>query len=301
TDETLASPRMNLAWRLGASSVVRAAWGRVNQSQRPYELQVEDGETAFHEVEKSENRLLGFEHLFSGANGGPGVALRLELYSREIRNPLPRYENLFEPINNFQEVEPDRVLIAAERAFSEGLEVFLRRGDSGRFGWWANYAWSTTEDEIDGRRSPRSFDQTHAFNLDLDFRLATNWTLNLAWRYHTGWPTTALTVQEVPGAGGDDQGSTVDAGEDDGDGEFVPVLGRRFGERLPDYHRLDLRASRSWDTRSGSVIFFVDVQNVYNRSNVAGFDFEIEDDGTLVTTVEEWPKILPSIGVSFEF
>ena len=47
-----------------------------------------------------------------------------------------------------------------------------------------------TEDEIAGERFPRGFDQTHALNLDLDYRLGDHWTLNLAWRYHTGWSTT---------------------------------------------------------------------------------------------------------------
>jgi len=288
TDETRTSPRMNLAWRLGSSSVLRAAWGRFNQSQRPYELQVEDGETTFKSVERSESRLLGFEHLFARRESGSTYALRLEIYSREIDNPLPRFENLYEPVNNFQEVEPDRVLVEADDASSQGLEVFLRRS-GGSVGWWANYAWSSTEDELQGVRSPRNFDQTHAFNVDIDLHLTENWSLNLAWRYHTGWPTTPLTVTEIP---------PEDEGEES---EFAPVLGPRFSDRVPDYHRLDLRASRGFSIGTGSMLLFIDIQNVYDRKNVAGFDHEIEDDGTLVTVAEEWTRILPSIGVSFRF
>ncbi|HEX2466380.1 MAG TPA: TonB-dependent receptor, partial [Thermoanaerobaculia bacterium] len=36
TDDTLWSPRLNVAWRLDDASVVRASWGRFFQSQRPY-------------------------------------------------------------------------------------------------------------------------------------------------------------------------------------------------------------------------------------------------------------------------
>ena len=271
--------------RTDGSGVLRAAWGRFNQSQRPYELQVEDGETEFNPVERSDSRVLGFEHLFRGARG---LALRFEVYQREVLNPIPRWENLYEPFNFFPEVEPDRVRIAPDRALAEGAELFLRGRFGSRFGWWLNYTWAVTEDEIAGESFPRSFDQTHAANFDLDYRINDRWTLNLAWRYHTGWPTTPLSLAQEA----DEDGGTV----------FVPVAGRRFSARLPSYHRLDLRASRPWKVGPGTLVFFVDVQNVYNRGNVAGFDFDIDQDaGTLTPNAEEWAGILPSVGISFDW
>lgn len=281
TEQDQASPRLNLAWALAEGSVLRLGWGRFHQSQRPNELQVEDGETAFHPIERSEHRVLGFEKLIDALD------LRVELYQRRVASPRPRYENLFEPINTFPEVEPDRVRIAPDRSVAEGVELFLRGRLGRRADWWANYAYASTEDEIDGRRIPRLFDQTHAVNLDLDIRAGEHWRVNLAWRYHTGWPTTPLGLQE-----------TLD---DEGDVEFVPLLGRLNSERLPSYHRLDVRASRRWQLRSLSLDFFVDVQNLYNRRNLGGFDFEIdEDEGTLQADREEWPGFIPSAGISFE-
>ncbi|MFQ5351096.1 MAG: TonB-dependent receptor plug domain-containing protein, partial [Thermoanaerobaculia bacterium] len=285
TRESRLSPRLNLAWAVGARSVVRGALGRFNQSQRPYELQVEDGETEFNPIERSDSTVLGFEHLFAGPRG---LAVRVELYQREVLNPLPRWENLYEPINFFPEVEPDRVRIAPDRAPAEGIEVFLRGRFGRKLGWWLNYTWSRAEDEIAGERFPRSFDQTHAVNLDLDYRINSHWTLNLAWRYHTGWPTTPLSLGEEI----DEDGETV----------FVPVPGRRYSARLPDYHRLDLRATRAWNLRAGTLVFFIDVQNAYNQDNIAGFDFSIDQDtGTLTPNAEKWAGILPSVGFSFEF
>ena len=163
------------------------------------------------------------------------------------------------------------------------------RGDRGRrFRWWLNYVYATTEDEIDGRWTPRSFDQRHALNVDFDVALGSRWRLNLAWRYHTGWPTTALGTTAVE--------------DEEGEVEFVPVLGPTNAERLPDYHRLDLRASRSWGWRSAVVELYFDVQNVYDRQNVAGFDMEIdEEDGSIVAQPEPWPGILFSGGLSVEF
>ncbi len=288
TNESLLSPRFNLAYSAGSKSLFRLAWGRFTQSQRPYELQVEDGETSFFPVERSEHRVLGFERIFGDPARGGELVFRAELYRRNVTNPRPRFENMYEPINTFPEVEPDRIRIAPERSIAEGLELFLkgRLGRSAR--WWVNYTLSSTDDVIGGVRVPRRFDQTHSLNLDLDYRLGDHWRFNFAWRYHTGWPTTALSLR----AGLDDDGEVV----------FRPVLGPLYGERLPDYHRLDLRAGRSWETRLGRLGFYVDLQNVYDRGNVGGFDFEIDAEaGTVLRRPEEWAGFLPSLGVLLEF
>jgi hypothetical protein len=288
TDESFLSPRFNLAYAVGENGVLRLAWGRFNQSQRPYELSVEDGERMFSRVEKSEHRIVGFERFFELEPPSSGLALRVEAYQREVGNPRRQFVNLYEPLNTFPEVEPDRVLIEPQRSVAEGLEIFLRGGFGRKIGWWANYAYSSTEDLIDGRWTPRLFDETHALNLDLDYRVSSAWRFNAAWRYHTGWPTTPLTL-----------GTEID---DEGEIEFTPVLGPLNSDRVADYHRLDLRVSRRWQTEWGSATLFVDVQNVYDRENIAGFDIEIDDEeGTLVRNSEAWSGILPSAGISFEF
>ncbi len=301
TDESHLTPRLNLAYSLGGRSVLRAAWGRFNQSQRPYELAVEDADTAFRKVERSEHRLLGFEHLF-GNSRTAGLALRVELYQREITNPQPRWANLYEPLNEFQEAEPDRVRIVPDRSHAEGIEMFLRGRAGAKADWFVSYTLASSEDEIDGRRQPRQLDQTHSLNFDIDYRVTDGWTLNLAWRYHTGWPTTPLTLQEVIRFRNPDDEGEVDEEGDEPDVFFVPVLGDPFSDRLSDYHRLDLRASRRWNLESGLLTFFVDIQNVYHRKNPAGFDYEIDDEAGIITpNVETWKGFFPSLGIRWEF
>ncbi len=282
TDETHFSPRLNLAWAPDDASVLRFAIGTFHQSQRPYELKVEDNERAFHPTELSEHRVLGYERELTG-----GVTLRAELYERTVPNPRPRYENLYEALNTFPEVEPDRVRIAPERSVARGFEFFLLGKAGTRLEWWANYAYATTEDGIAGAWVPRKFDQRHTVNLDLNYRAGKHWKINLAWRYHSGWPTTPLWLEEE-----DDEGETI----------WVPVAGPLYSERLPAYHRLDVRASRSHRIGGGELILFFDVQNLYDRNNVAGSDNKIdEEEGTIETEVEYWAGILPSVGITYEF
>jgi len=288
TDDVVWSPRAHLAWGLGGSSVVRVGWGRYSQSQRAYELLVEDGDTTLYPVERSEHWVVGFEHLFGGAGGGPRPleAVRVEAYQRRVSDPRPRYENLFEPLAPFPEGELDRFRYQPETGEAEGVELLLRGRAGSRVGWWLNYGWATTTDEFpEDRDAARQIDQRHTVNAVVDTRLGRHWDLSLAWRFHTGRPITSVSLVEVPG-------------EDD----LIPVLGRLNGERLPDYHRLDLRLSRKWRLSTGTLTFFADVQNLSDRRNVAGLDVEFDEEaGEIVAAEEEWPGFFASAGVAWEF
>jgi outer membrane cobalamin receptor len=288
TDDRVVSPRAHLAWGLGGSSVVRVGWGHYSQSQRAYELLVEDGDTALYPVERSEHWVVGFEHLFGRAGGGLRrlEALRVEAYQRRVSDPRPRYENLFEPLAPFPEGELDRFRYQPETGEAEGVELLLRGRAGSRAGWWLDYAWATTTDEFPGDRdAPRQIDQRHTVNAVVNTRLGRHWDLSVAWRFHTGRPITSVSLVEVPG-----------------EGDLIPVLGRLNGERLPDYHRLDLRLSRKWRLSTGTLTFFADVQNLYDRRNVAGLDVEVDDEtGEIVAAEEDWPGFFASAGVAWTF
>jgi hypothetical protein len=94
----------------------------------------------------------------------------------------------------------------------------------------------------------------------------------------------------------------------DGEPIAVPVIGELRSDRLDDYHRLDVRASRRFALRRGVLELFFDVQNLYNRRNDAGFEvdggnFLVDDQGNAVyrPTPEEWLGVLPSFGISWTF
>ncbi|MCB1035312.1 MAG: TonB-dependent receptor, partial [Acidobacteria bacterium] len=329
--ESFVSPRLNLAFAPGTNTVLRAGWGIFRQSHRPYELQVEDGQTGFAEAERGEHVYLGFEHVVGGEGRLAGLAFRAEAYRRETDNPRVRFENLFEPFNTFPELEPDRVEIRPQRGRGQGIELFLRGPRRGRLAWWVNYAYASSEDRIGSRWVPRKVDQPHTLNLDLEVALGKRWRLNAAWKLRSGWPTTQLTLVEIPPepggdpgdpGGGEEGGSSGEPEDgDEGDGssgmeepggtddpgdmeegpEILAVLGPLNSRRLPTYHRLDLRLSRELKVRRGRLTLFFEAQNAYNRNNLSGFDVVFDDDlGQLVITDEFWPGIVPSLGLTWE-
>jgi hypothetical protein len=269
--------------------VVRTGWGLFHQSQRPYEVLVEDGETELHRAERSTHWVLGYERLFGHSATLPVEALRIELYHRDIDRPRPRYENLFETLGFFPEVEEDRIRVAPERARSSGVEVLVRGSAGSSVDWWMSYSLSRARDRVDGREVRRQLDQPHALDLATHFRLPRNWALTLTWRYHTGWPTTPVTIAVV-------------AEDESGEEVLLPQVGARNSERLPSYHRMDLRASRRFERARGQLHLYVDVHNLYDRRNVAGYDFEVdEESGELIVDEDGWVGILPSAGITWEF
>lgn len=292
TDEDHISPRINGLLDFGSGWRGRFAWGHFYQSQRPNELQVEDGETTFFGAERAEHRILGLERTFRARAASWEV--RLEAYQRLIEDVRPRYENVFQTFVLNPETANDRIVIAPDAAEARGAELFLTRRGGGTFDWWMNYAWSEATDSIDGRDVLRTTDQTHAMNLGVSWRPSPRWSFNAVWIYHTGWPTTPVSATLASGM--------------DGEPIAVPVIGELRSDRLDDYHRLDVRASRRFALRRGVLELFIDVQNLYNRKNDAGFEvdganFLVDDQGNAVyrPTPEEWLGVLPSFGISWTF
>jgi hypothetical protein len=311
SDDTDWSPRSALAWAVGESSVIRVAWGRQSQSQRTYELMVPDGDTTVYPSERADRSALGYEHRFR--SGRFVTAVRGEIYDQRIPDPRPRYESLFEPFEPFFEGELDRVRVEPEASRAQGAELLLRGLAGPKVDWWLSYALARAEDRLEGRWTPRQIDQRHTLNVDVTARLGRAWSLNLAWRFHTGRPTTAVTVELVPIAH-PPEGPDDEEPEDPDDPEALtgathelaarPRLGALQGERLPPYHRLDLRLSRDYELSRGRLTVYADVQNLYDRGNVAGYDLEIDDDATppaLRRAEEAWPGFLASAGVSWRF
>ena len=292
TDEDHVSPRINGLLDLGGGWRGRFAWGIFYQSQRPHELQVEDGETGFFDAERAEHRILGLECTFKAQEAFWEV--RVEAYQRSIEDVRPRFENVFQTFVLNPETANDRVRIAPEEAEARGAELSLTRRGGGTFDWWINYAWSESKDTIDGRDVLRATDQTHAVNLGGSWRPTPRWSFTAVWIYHTGWPTTPVSAALGTGS--------------DGEPIAIPVVGDLRSDRLDDYHRLDVRASRRFARKRSVFELFIDVQNLYNRRNDAGFevdgnDFLIDDRGQAVyeASPETWLPLVPSFGVSWTF
>jgi outer membrane receptor protein involved in Fe transport len=257
------SPRLNLLQRIGARDAIRLGWGYFRQPQRIHEIQIADGAADYFAPQRAEHRLIGFEHAFRS-----GPELRLAAYDKVVTHVRPRYENLFDPLGLFPEAAADRVLTDPTRARAAGVELGLRGPIGRRLGWSASYALASAEELDDGRWVPRSWDQRHELDWALDVKSGRGWQLVVAGAHRSGRPTTPVTT------GGQEP--------DDGSIEPVPIVGPRNSERLPAYHRIDLRVGHALFPRGTELRYFLDITNVLDRDNaccVAGFDLQPDADG----------------------
>ncbi len=287
TAEDQLSPRLNLLYALGPRTSLRAGWGLFHQSHGINELQVEDGVGVFFPAESAEHRQVGFDHRFAA-----GLTLGVSAYDKEMSQLHPRYENLFDPIQLFPESEPDRVRIAPDRALARGIEIVLGMDRGRPLSWRAGYALASVEDEIDGVWVPRSWDQRHALDFDMNYRRGGAWEFNLSGKYRSGWPTTAVRAESVQNP--------------DGTSAIRPIVGPRNAERYPPYHRLDFKMSRRLPLDHGTLTLFLEVTNLYGRNNVCcvgDFRYTPQADGTVRVERDEryWLRLLPVAGLTWEF
>lgn len=272
------SPRLNAAWTLSPRTSVRAAWGFFHQPQAIHELQVEDGVTEYQPAQRSEHRVLGFEHSF-----GRGFQARLELYDKTLTHLRPRYLNLYDHLLIFPELRADRIRIAPENGHARGAELLVRSDAAQPLSGWMSYTLARVTDTVDGSDVPRDWDQRHAATFSVNYHRGPKWNFNLAGTWHSGWPTTPLLAR-VEGT------------------RLVTELGPRASTRLPDYQRLDFRASRT----AGAFSFFVELFNVLAHENVTRvntFEFQQDPNGAVTASpvTDSVIGILPSFGVTWRF
>jgi hypothetical protein len=240
------APRFNLALSLGRGTTLRAGWGRFYQAQGIHELEVEDGETGYYPAQLATHVTLGLERRLPRS-----LTFKAELYRKELTEPRPHYENLLDPLDLFPEARSDRVRVEPERGLAQGLELSLRRAGAGRLTGWVGYSLARAEELEAGRWVARGWDQRHSVDFSLDLRWRNDWTFTASGLYHSGRPTTGLSIVGGGGAG-----------------EAFVVLGARNGERLPAFARLDLRVSRRLRLGGQELRLQGELFNLLNRRNV---------------------------------
>ena len=278
------SPRFNAVLTLGRTTF-RAAWGVYRQAQGLHELAVEDGDASFHRAEQAEHRVLGLEQRLPAS-----LALRVEAYERRSSHLRPHWENLDNVYDLFPEVQSDRTRFDPSAGTARGVEVLLQQRIGQRFNWNASYALARAEENVAGRAVPRARDQRHTFYADASYAPSPAWRFSAAWQFHTGWPTTPFTYSLV----------TLTNGRR----VTVRSAGPAYSARLPDYHRLDLRATRLWKLKRSEIRAYLDVFNAYDHVNSYGNIRDVTVQGTQLTVSprpRELLPFLPSVGATWDF
>lgn len=208
----------------------------------------------------------------------------VETYYKNLQNQIDYRTGADLFINNTIESE-----LVFGSGYAYGLELYLRKR-KGTFTGWVSYTLSRTLREFDeinnGDPFPARQDRIHDLSVVANYNLTSRLSLSANFIYYTGdavtYPAGRYTVDE----------------------QIVPYYTERNGERIPDYHRLDLgvtlrnkpgkRVESSWN---------FSLYNAYGRENAFSIEFrENEDDPTRTEAVKTALfKWVPSVTYNFSF
>ena len=158
--------------------------------------------------------------------------------------------------------------------FSQGIE-FLIQKKAGNFNGWLSYTLGKVEYTFDdfnnGLAFPASHDRRHEVNLVASYKIG-NWNLSASWVYATGKAYTAPESQYY---------LTLLDGESYG---YTHVSDKN-GNRLPDYHRLDLSATYSFKFKTYAGDIGLSIYNLYDYTNVWYREYDLETTPIVITDV----------------
>lgn len=238
------------------------------------------GSTARIKPEESEQLSLGYDRLL----GMGAYEFTAETYYKSLKNQID-YRNgadLFTstPIENL-------LLYGKGRAY--GFEFLLKK-KTGRTTGWASYTWSKTERKIDGINNNQWYnarqDRTHNFTFVVIHQLNANWTFSANWVFATGNAVTFPNVKYNIA------------------GYNYYYYTARNADRMPDYHRLDLGATRilKRTARFSSSLNF-SIYNAYLHKNAYTIVFRdrLDDPGYTEAIRTNLFRIVPSVSYNFKF
>ena len=210
--------------------------------------------------------------------------INVEAYYKTMQNQID-YRDGAEVFTN--EAIETQLLYGKGRAY--GIEWLLRK-KTGRLTGWISYTLSKTERKIDGINNNQWYnarqDRTHDIAIVAMYQLNEKWTLSANWIFYTGdavtYPSGKYTV----------------------DNEVYFYYSERNGYRMPNYHRLDIGATKQLTRgkRFSSELNF-SVYNAYGRANAYQISFresETDPDKTEAVKTSLF-TFVPSISYNFKF
>ena len=168
---------------------------------------------------------------------------------------------------------------------SWGFELFINKDLVDRWYGWLSIAYSRTQrtNQLTGEDFRYSYDQPVIINAVANYQWNDNWQIGAKWRYQSGQLVTPLTGAEQ---------------DSDNPALYNPIYGELNSERLPAYHKLDVRADRTYYYTGWEMDLYLEVLNLYARENVVDYEYK-NADYSKREEVTDLPPIL-SVGVKLK-
>ncbi len=211
----------------------------------------------------------------------------VEVYYKSLKNVLDYKDGAELFLNEDLETE-----LLTGKGYAYGMEMQIKKQE-GKITGWASYTLAKSMRKIpginDGKAYPSTYDRTHDVSLVANYELNKQLSLAANWVYSTGNPVT------YPVAKYEVQGNTL----------FY--YSKRNGNRIPDYHRLDLSLtynSKKNESRKIKRSLNVSFYNVYARRNAYSIYFRQNEDNSNITEAVRLSiigTVIPAVTYNFTF
>ena len=268
TDELSIQPRGSLLVELPNRSELQFAYGIYNQTPIPA--------------------------LLSPTIGNPALkSSRASHYILELKRQISQETEIemaayYKDLAGLATTDEEAAYLNQGVGYAQGTEIFLRHQRGNRFFGWVSYAYALSKrrDRAGEPYRPYSFDQTHVATLAASYNLTPTWEFGAKWQYRTGNPYTPV------------EDARIQFDPRNGKPIYIPIYAETNSDRLPAYHRLDLRVSKIFQFSGWKLGVFFELLNTYNRKNL--LDYNYSDDYKTRNDLNQLP-ILPYLGITAEF
>jgi hypothetical protein len=282
------SPRISLAVNLSRTLALNAGIGVFRQTL-PMNLLAYSPQAVELEPMRATHAILGIDHVSRA-----GTKWSVEVYAKEYESlpiSLDAPRNLLTDLFLDRSLESDGTIIgywlpsaitAAGTAYSRGIEFMHQKHWSPNFFTLvtASYFRSRYKD-LYGVERDRVFDSRYIFNFVAKYRPGSFWELSGALIVRGGGPYTPFDWYRSRQA----QRCVLDESN-------------YLNHRYPGYSCLNLRISRAHFLNNRNVFVYLDILNVLNHDNVAGYEW---DYGNIVPDASHQLAILPVLGIMYRF
>jgi len=268
TSSTSLDPRLGLVWHLDKNSTLNLSGGVYHQSPTYVLLTLDPANRSLTDFQ-ARHLIVGYERLL-----GRSARLLVEAYGKD-------YDRL--PIRENERLASDNIFKNLGRKRVRGVDVSIeKRLEEGVYGSVLVSVARAVSRDAKGVWYPDDYDVPVRVLTMGGVPLGRGWRLSGRWDYKAGRPYTLLPIRPN-GQGGY---------------QLDPDFEERNTVRYPPYHRLDLRVDRRLDFGGWGVSLFLEVENVYDRTNIYAWNFDVPK-GKLVG-VEEFHR-LTIVGIIADF
>ena len=268
-------PRASLSYELSSRVTARAAWGHYYQFVNQITNEdVTQGARDFWMLADESIKPSFSEHVIAGLSyENSNYVFSVEAYQKNLKDLVEFSRRIVtrrgpgsvgQPIENF----------FVGDGLAQGVEFLLQK-KRGAFTGWLGYTLGrinhTFQEMNDGNSFPALHDRTHELNLVGKYTWGI-YTFAATWVYATGSPYTAPASQYfVPLLDGSTQ-------------SYIHVSDKN-ALRLPAYQRLDISASRKFESEKWAIDVGLSVFNAYNHKNIWYRDYNLDTTPITITDV----------------